>query len=119
MGIASHPQRLKRLEASRGAAEQHLVFDLSDWASGCPVALKSDEEEKALLPGFKAAALDNLVAAGKIRECDRERVVFIVRVLVSSSRPEKLEPCRVDAMMERDERVSNTGREANTRLSEP
>jgi hypothetical protein len=28
-----------------------------------------------------AMALDNLVAAGKIRECDRERVKFIRRVL--------------------------------------
>jgi len=83
MGIASHRQRLKRLEGSRGAAEQHLVFGLSDWAPGCPVAFKSEEEEKVLFPEFRAAALDNLVAAGKIQECDRDCVVFIVEVLVS------------------------------------
>jgi hypothetical protein len=32
-------------------------------------------------PRFQAIALDNLVAAGKIRKCDRERVRLMRRVL--------------------------------------
>ena len=79
MGIASHLKRLKRLEVSRGA-EQHLAFLLSDWAPGCPIGFESKEEREALYPGFRAAALDNLIAAGKIREDDRDRVQFIVYV---------------------------------------
>ena len=38
-------------------------------------------EADELSPRFQAIALDNLVAAGKIRECDRQRVKFIRRVL--------------------------------------
>lgn len=34
------------------------------------------------VPQFKANALDRLVAAGKIREKDRELVIFIVRTIV-------------------------------------
>jgi hypothetical protein len=34
-----------------------------------------------LSPRFEAIALDNLVAAGEIRECDRKRVRFMRRVL--------------------------------------
>lgn len=84
MRIASHHRRLRRLEASRGTAEQErLFFDLSDWAQGCPKAFESKAEQESLFPKFETVALDNLVAAGKIRECDRERVVFMVRILVS------------------------------------
>jgi hypothetical protein len=35
------------------------------------------------IPQFRAIALDRLVAAGKIREIDRERVTFIVRTIVN------------------------------------
>jgi hypothetical protein len=93
MGIAGHNQRLKRLETSRGAAESgRLVFFLYDWADGAPIGFNSEEEEEALFPRFQAAALDNLVAKGKIRECDRSRVQFIVWVSAKPSRPEQLEP---------------------------
>ena len=34
------------------------------------------------IPQFRANALDRLVAAGKIRETDRERVTFIVRTII-------------------------------------
>jgi hypothetical protein len=37
---------------------------------------------KENIPQFKANALDRLVAAGKIRDIDRERVTFIVRTIV-------------------------------------
>jgi hypothetical protein len=33
-------------------------------------------------PNSEANALDRLVAAGKIRETDRERVTFIVRTII-------------------------------------
>ncbi len=90
MGTASHLKRLKRLEASQG--EQHLAFMLSDWAPGCPIGFESKEEREALDPGVRAHALDNLIAAGKIRERDRERVVFVVRTFARPTRPEQLEP---------------------------
>jgi hypothetical protein len=78
MSIASHHRRLERLEASRGIVKrEQLFFLLSDWAPGCPIAFQSEAED-ALFPDFRAAALDNLVAAGKIGDADRERVVFIV-----------------------------------------
>jgi hypothetical protein len=95
MGIASHNRRLKRLEASQGIAERGpLFFHLRDWAPDFPLAFESEAEKEALYPGLKATALDNLVAAGKIRECDRERVIFIVDLFPSPSRPEQLEPDR-------------------------
>jgi hypothetical protein len=57
-----------------------LHYCLSDWADDCPVAF--EEWEKESIPRFEANALDRLVAAGKIRERDRERVRFIVRTIV-------------------------------------
>jgi hypothetical protein len=57
-----------------------LVYRLHEWAEGCPVAF--EEWEKENIPQFKANALDRLVAAGKIRDIDRERVTFIVRTIV-------------------------------------
>jgi hypothetical protein len=73
--------RLARLEAKTGVTQERPVFDLPDWAPGCPEAFQPWEEEE-LFPRFKAMALDNLVAAGKIEEADRDRVIFMVRVLV-------------------------------------
>jgi len=52
---------------------------LSDWAEACPVALEGSGMEN--IPQFRANALDRLVAAGKIREIDRDRVTFIVRTI--------------------------------------
>jgi hypothetical protein len=79
--------RLAKLEAAlRGRDggdpldEPWLVYRLSDWAEGCPVAFQPWEVDE-LSPRFMAMALDNLVAAGKIRECDRGRVRFMRRVL--------------------------------------
>jgi hypothetical protein len=57
-----------------------LGYRLSDWAEGCPVALEEWEMEN--VPQWKANALDRLVAAGKIKETDRERVTLIVRTVV-------------------------------------
>ena len=51
-----------------------LVYRLHERAEGCPVAFEKWEKEN--IPQFKANALDRLVAAGKIRDIDRERVTF-------------------------------------------
>src|SRR5262245_58771749 len=77
--------RLDRLEAAlRGRdgppEELWLVYRLSDWAEGCPIAVEEWEMEN--VPQWKAEALDRLVAAGKIREIDHERVTFIVRTII-------------------------------------
>ena len=72
--------RLARLEAMHGDDDSPLIFCLPDWAEGCPRAFQP-WEKKELFPHFKAIALDNLLAAGKIRECDRDRVQLMVRVL--------------------------------------
>jgi hypothetical protein len=91
MVTASHNRRLKRLEASQGIGEREpLFFALREWAPDCPMAFGSEAEHDALYPGLRATALDNLVAAGEIRECDRERVIFIVETLVRPTRPEQL-----------------------------
>jgi hypothetical protein len=44
--------------------------------------LALEEWEMENIPQWKANALDRLVATGKIREIDRERVRFIVRRIV-------------------------------------
>jgi hypothetical protein len=76
--------RLDKLEAAmRGREppdEPWLVYRLCDWAEGCPVALEEWEMER--IPQLKANALDRLVAAGRIKESDRERVRFILRTIV-------------------------------------
>jgi hypothetical protein len=59
--------------------EPWLVYRLCDWAEDCPVAFEEWEMES--IPQLKANALDRLVAAGKIREFDREHVTFIVRTI--------------------------------------
>jgi len=78
------PSRLDKIEtaiqARKSVNETWLVYLLSDWAEGCPVAFEEWEEDD--IPRLKANALDRLVAAGKISEMDRERVTFIVRTIV-------------------------------------
>ena len=59
---------------------------LRDW--GGPLAFEQGEEEA--IAQAEADGLDRLVAAGKIKERDRSRVVFLVRILVES--PNKNEP---------------------------
>jgi hypothetical protein len=49
---------------------------------GPTVALSRSRNGKWKVPQLKANALDRLVAAGKIREIDRECVTFIVRTIV-------------------------------------
>ena len=44
--------------------------------------LALEEWEMENIPQLKSNALDRLDAAGKIREIDRERVMFIVRRIV-------------------------------------
>ena len=76
-------RRLDKIQAAMKAdprEKPNLVYRLSDWAEGCPIAFQPWEAEE-LNSRFKTVALDNLVAAGRIRECDRGRVTFIVRVL--------------------------------------
>jgi hypothetical protein len=51
-----------------------------EWAKGYPIAF--EEWEKDAIPQLKVDALDRLVAAGKIRDIDREHVTFIVRTIV-------------------------------------
>jgi hypothetical protein len=79
--------RLDKLEAALrgrdgGTPDEPLIFSLHQWAKaeGCPRAFQPWEVDE-LSPRFEAKAFDNLVAAGKIRECDRERVTLIRRVL--------------------------------------
>jgi hypothetical protein len=68
------------LEAANGTTKtETLFFSLRDWAEGCPIAFEEGEEET--IARMEANALDRLVAAGKIRDTDRDRVTFIVRVL--------------------------------------
>jgi hypothetical protein len=72
--------RLARLEAVHGVDDSPLIFFLDQWAEGCPRAFQSSEADE-LIPHFEAIGLDNLMTTGKIRECDRDRVQFMVRVL--------------------------------------
>ena len=87
MSPMSLSNRLDKLEAAirghdGGPPDEPLIFSLHEWAKaeGCPRAFQPWEADELSLR-FMAMALDNLVAAGKIRECDRERVKFIRRVL--------------------------------------
>ncbi len=78
MGIASHHRRLTRLEAANGLLKEgRLLFRLHEWAEGCPITFEENEDEK--IGRMEVNALDRLVAAGKIRDTDRDRVTFIVR----------------------------------------
>jgi hypothetical protein len=72
--------RLARLEAVHGVDDSPLIFFLDQWAEGCPRAFQPSEADE-LIPHLEAIGLDNLMTAGKIRECDRDRVQFMVRVL--------------------------------------
>ena len=51
---------------------RRLIYDPSEWQI----------EEDEAISRIKTDELDRLVAAGKIREIDRERVTFIVRTIV-------------------------------------
>jgi hypothetical protein len=44
--------------------------------------LALEEWEMENIPQLKSNALDRLVAAGKIKEIDRDRVTFIVRTII-------------------------------------
>ena len=77
--------RLDKLEAAMRGRDSRdppdgLVYRLCEWAEDCPVAF--EEWERESIPQLKANALDRLVAAGKIKEIDRERVTFIVHTIV-------------------------------------
>lgn len=76
-------KRLDKIEAAMRGREPprgSLLFYLHAWAEGCPLVFEPWEVDE-LSPRFEAMALDNLVAAGKVRECDRGRVSFMRRVL--------------------------------------
>jgi hypothetical protein len=77
MSPMSLSTRLDKLEAAirghdGGPPDEPLIFWLHQWAKaeGCPRAFQPWQVDE-LSPRFQAIALDNLVAAGKIRECDR------------------------------------------------
>jgi hypothetical protein len=57
-----------------------------------------EEWEKENIPQFRANALDRLVAAGKIRETDRERVTFIIRTVVHP--PERADDSLLESVVE-------------------
>ena len=80
MGIASHNRRLARLEETQGYGGPPPIFALEDWADGCPRCFEPWEMDQ--IPEFKAVARDQLVAAGKIRERDRDRVRFMTTIIV-------------------------------------
>jgi hypothetical protein len=81
MSLASRLDKIQaELRARSLVDEPWLFYALHEWAEGCPIAF--EEWEKDSIPGFEANALDRLVAAGKIREQDRERVTFIIRTIV-------------------------------------
>lgn len=99
MGMANHQRRLARLEAERSVTKsEQLFFHLHEWAEGAPVAFREGEDDDETIATMRADALDRLVAADKIEECDRDRVVFIVRTFVTPSRPEQLEPYRPEQL---------------------
>jgi hypothetical protein len=84
--------RLDKLEAALrgrdggppdGLICRRLIYDPSEWQI----------EEDEAISRMKTEVLDRLVAAGKIREIDREHVRFIVRRIVQpSERPDDALP---------------------------
>ena len=48
-----------------------LVFNLHDWAPGCPGGFPEDQLDAAI--PYETAALDVLIANGKITDADRGR----------------------------------------------
>jgi hypothetical protein len=77
--------RLKRLDAElrKRALTQSgpLYFSLHEWSDG-PIGYGPDESTEQ----DEAAAIERLIAVGKIKERDRERVVFIVRAFIDGCR---------------------------------
>ena len=67
--------RVEKLEATKVHSDPSLYFRLNDWVDS---RLMPDTQT-----ALEAAALDRLIAAGKIRVEDRSRVRWIVRVFVS------------------------------------
>ena len=87
MGRVSQNRRLARLEAATGATKaEPLVFNLADWAEGGPIR-KGVNDDDETIARMEAEALDRLIEAGEIGDEDRERVQFVVRVVVGASEP--------------------------------
>jgi hypothetical protein len=85
MNLISRLDKIETALRGRDGArppDEPLIFSLHQWAKaeGRPRSFQPWEADE-LSPRLEAKALDNLVAAGKIRECDRERVRFIRRIL--------------------------------------
>jgi len=72
--------RLDKLEAAMRGRDppngswicRRLIYDPLEWAC----------EKDEAISRMKADELDRLVAAGEIRDTDRERVTFIIRAIV-------------------------------------
>src|SRR5262245_64189836 len=65
---------------------RRLIYDPSDW--GCTISPgELSQIDRERIAGMKADELDRLVAAGEIREIDREHVRFIVRIIVEPPSP--------------------------------
>ena len=79
MSLSSRLDKLEAVMRGRDCGEPadgliccRLIYDASEW----------EMEEGEAISRMKAEELDRLVAAGTIREIDRERVRFIVRRIV-------------------------------------
>jgi hypothetical protein len=87
MGTASQNRRLERLEAHVRAAQnregefylcRQLIYDPHEW----------DIDKEEAISRMMADERDRLVAAGEIRDEDRDRVQFIVRIIVDPPKRE-------------------------------
>jgi hypothetical protein len=68
---------------------RRLIYDPSEW----------EVEEDEAISRMKTDELDRLVAAGRIKEIDRERVRFIVRRIVQP--PERPDDALLENVVER------------------
>ena len=98
--------RLDKLEAAMRGRDppdgpwicRRMIYDPREWVSVEDEAISGMEEElreidRERISLIKADELDRLVAAGEIREIDREYVRFIVhRIVYPPERPDDLLP---------------------------
>ena len=82
MSLARRLERIEaELRARNSVADPWLVYDLHEWSKGIRGAFEQEELDNDH-DRLVAVALARLVSAGKIREIDRERVKFIVHIIV-------------------------------------
>ena len=77
------------MESANGLLKEgRLLFSLHKWAEGCPIAFEEGEDDDETIGRMEANALDRLVAAGEITDKDRDRVVFMTRIIVAPPKRE-------------------------------